>query len=137
MKNLDATALARRIEERAAADLAEGRLSGVAISVSQAGRELYRGFLGRQSPEGNAPLCEDALFRLASMTKPITAAAILLLEDRGLLSIDDPVCRYLPAFSDLRVAVEGAAASRLLPRPPCASCFPTPRATAGPPKAAS
>ena len=73
MKNLDATALARRIEERVAADLAEGRVSGVAISVSQAGRELYRGFLGRQSPEGNAPLREDALFRLASMTKPITA----------------------------------------------------------------
>lgn len=113
MKKLDAAALARRIEERAAADLAEGRISGVAISVFQAGQELYRGFLGRQSPEGDAPLREDALFRLASMTKPITATAILLLQDRGLLSIDDPVCCYLPAFSALRVAGEGGGSEPL------------------------
>lgn len=49
MKNLDATALARRIEERAAADLAEGRVGGVAISVSQAGRELCEDFIFLQT----------------------------------------------------------------------------------------
>ena len=103
MKNLDKAALTCRIEERAAADLAEGRISGVAISVFQAGQELYRGFLGRQSPEGDAPLREDALFRLASMTKPITAVATMILVERGLLSLEDTVDRFYPAFTSMRV----------------------------------
>ncbi len=101
MKHWNEAALSRRIEERVALDLAEGRISSAAISISQSGKEIFCGHFGRQSPAGDAPLRTDALFRLASMTKPITAAAMLLLSDRGLLSIDDPVCRYLPAYESL------------------------------------
>ena len=100
MKKLDAATLYHRVEERAAANLAEGNIGGASVGVWQAGAEVFRAHFGTRSPDTDEPLAEGAIFRLASMTKPITAAAILLLEDRGLLSIDDPVCRYLPAFSE-------------------------------------
>lgn len=107
MKRLDAAALARRIEERAVLDLGEGNIGGAATSVWQAGEEVFRGHFGTHSPDGRVPLTDGALFRLASMTKPITAAAILILCDRGLVSLSDPVCRYLPAFAEPSMLCEG------------------------------
>lgn len=117
MKHLNRAALSRRIEERVALDLAEGRISSAAISVLQDGEEIFCGHFGRQSPAEDAPLRKDALFRLASMTKPITAAAILLLRDRGLVSLDEPVCSYLPAFATLCVASEDGGSEPLTVKP--------------------
>lgn len=100
MKKLDAAALYRRVEERAALDLAEGNIGGASVAVWQQGHELLRAHFGTRSPDADEPLAEGALFRLASMTKPITAAAMLLLCDRSLVSLDTPVCHYLPAFAE-------------------------------------
>jgi CubicO group peptidase (beta-lactamase class C family) len=54
-------------------------------------------------------LTRDHLFRIYSMTKPITACALMLLVDDGMLTLDDPVSKYLPAFADARVCVGGTA----------------------------
>src|SRR5262249_50980156 len=56
-------------------------------------------FFGRQRPGADAPLRPDALFLLASITKPVTATAVVLLLERGLISLEDPVARYLPRFT--------------------------------------
>jgi CubicO group peptidase (beta-lactamase class C family) len=57
-------------------------------------------FFGRQGPEPDAPpLCEDALFLVASITKPVTVAAVMLLVERGKLALDDRVVEFVPAFA--------------------------------------
>ena len=49
------------------------------------------------------PMCHDAIFRLYSMTKPVTAVALLMLMEEGLIALDDPVKRFIPEFADLKV----------------------------------
>ena len=66
------------------------------MAVLQRGKLLYKGFFGTQCPGQSTPLREDAVFRIASMTKPVTAVAVLIQAQRGKLKLDDPVSRYLP-----------------------------------------
>jgi CubicO group peptidase (beta-lactamase class C family) len=75
-----------------------GDLAGVVVSVGNAQGLLYLDALGKQSLETNAPMQKDSLFRIASMTKPITAIGIMMLVDEGKLSVDDPVEKHLPEF---------------------------------------
>src|SRR5690242_13444548 len=73
-----------------------GRLGAAAILVARHGRVvLHRGF-GRLWPEADsAAVTPDSVFLLASITKPVTACAVMLLVERGLVSLSDPVSRYL------------------------------------------
>ena len=79
-----------RVEERIKSDIAAGRIEGAAVYVSQRGKTLLRGYYGN--------VTEERLFRIASMTKPITAVAVLKLWETGLLQLTDPVVKYLPGF---------------------------------------
>lgn len=93
---LDSIRLAQKLENRIRADLDAGRVDGVSVSVMQDGQLLYENHFGLAG--------EQTLFRMASMTKPVTAAAVLLLMERGKLRLSDPVLRYLPGFSpDLQI----------------------------------
>lgn len=72
---------------------------GAAIAVGRWGKVLETRRFGRQGPEPNAePLRRDAMFYMASVTKPVIYMAALLLVERGLLNLSDPVARYLPEF---------------------------------------
>lgn len=96
MNPLNKALLKEKLENRIQADLNAGRVDGVAVSVMQDGQTLYENHFGIAT--------EQSLFRLASMTKPITAAAVLLLTERGKLRLSDPVLRYLPGFPpDLQI----------------------------------
>ena len=106
MKRLDSEILAKNIESRMLRDFEEGNVSGVSVLVAQSGKVVYKRHFGTTSPDGSLPVSDGTIYRLASMTKPVTAAAIMILCDRGLLSLDDPIERYLPAFSSLFVAGE-------------------------------
>ena len=99
MRQLDKARLAQNIESRMASDLAENNVSGVSLLVKQNGEEVYRNHFGTVSPEGGEALGEGVLFRMASMTKPITGVAMMILLDRGLISLDDPVSKYFPALA--------------------------------------
>ena len=67
--------------------------------VGRAGGIVRPRFFGRQRPEPEAPpLREDALFLVASITKPVTVAAVMLLVERGKLALDDRVAEFVPAF---------------------------------------
>ncbi len=76
-------------------------LMGASVLVYQENVGMYREEFGFSDISNNEKLKADAMFRLASMSKPITAVAALILVERGLLSLDDPITKYLPEFSKL------------------------------------
>jgi len=78
--------------------LAEQRIVGAVVLVWQDGKEIYRRAAGLADRERNVAMREGAVFRLASLTKPIVTAAALRMVELGSISLDDPVTRYLPSF---------------------------------------
>ena len=80
----------------------KGAVPGAVVHVSQAGRLLL--FQGIGQADGDRPMATDAIFRIASMTKPITSVAVMMLVEEGKIGLDDPLSRHLPEFADLRVA---------------------------------
>ncbi|MFM1748139.1 MAG: Esterase EstB [Verrucomicrobiota bacterium] len=84
------------------AKIAEREIAGAVTMVFTADRVLHRQATGLADLASAKPMPEDALFWIASMTKPVTGAAILILQDEGRLSIDDLVEKHLPEFAVLR-----------------------------------
>jgi CubicO group peptidase (beta-lactamase class C family) len=78
-----------------------GRIVGTVILIHKDGRLRYRAVAGHADREAGQAMAEDAVFRLASMTKPIVSAATLALIESGALKLDDPVTRFLPEFRPL------------------------------------
>ncbi|MGY1653837.1 serine hydrolase domain-containing protein [Geodermatophilus sp. SYSU D01119] len=87
-----------------------GEVPGAAWWVSRGG-EVARGAAGAHTPGGEDRLAPDAVFRIASTTKPVVAAAALSLVDEGLLDLDEPVDRLLPELAGRRVLADPADAS--------------------------
>ena len=81
-----------------------GRIPGVVLLVARHGGLVVHEALGLQEPQSGSPMALDAIFRIYSMTKPITSLAVLQLAERGHLMLSDPVSTYLPAFAQLQVA---------------------------------
>ena len=85
----------------------EGKLSGISVLVIKDGKPVHQGSFGLAHLEENRVLEEDAIFRIYSMSKPITAAALMTLYDEGKFQLDDPVATYIPEFEDTKVWVDG------------------------------
>ena len=103
MKRLDTALLAHNVAQTAECDLAQDKAFGSAYWVMQDGKVVYNRCFGYTSAHGTEPVTEDTLFRLASMTKPITAFAALILMDRGVLRLSDTVASFLPEFADVPI----------------------------------
>lgn len=101
MKILDEKRVRDNVERRINEDIASGRVGGASVIVKQCGRIVYKGCLGKSNDSG--PLTDKALFRLASLTKPVTTAAILKQIDMGLVSIDDPLEKYIPEYAEMEI----------------------------------
>jgi CubicO group peptidase (beta-lactamase class C family) len=86
-----------------------GRVAGVVAVLARDGEVVYQEAIGRFDSERPQPLTTDHLFRIYSMTKPVTAVAILKLQEQGKLDIDDAVSKYIPAFADVQVYAGGPA----------------------------
>ncbi len=82
--------------------IARREIAGAVTIVATADRVLHREATGRADLATGKPMPADALFWIASMTKPVTGAAILILQDEGKLSVGDPVAKYLPEFAALK-----------------------------------
>jgi CubicO group peptidase (beta-lactamase class C family) len=80
-----------------------GKIAGCHVLVSRAGRLAYASSLGLADRERSVPAAADTIWRLYSMTKPVTGVALLSLYERGLFQLGDPVHRFLPEFRDLQV----------------------------------
>lgn len=76
---------------------------GAAICILEHGKEVYRKEYGEADKEKHIPMKPDAIFRCYSMTKPITSVAVMILVEKGLLSLSDPVSKYIPGFQDQKV----------------------------------
>ncbi|MDB5621113.1 serine hydrolase domain-containing protein [Tardiphaga sp.] len=86
--------------------IADGKIPGAIVLIQQHGKPVYREFFGVRDPDTNQPMTEDTIFRLHSMTKPITSFAAMMLVDEGKLKLDDPVSKYIPSFTSAKVGVE-------------------------------
>jgi CubicO group peptidase (beta-lactamase class C family) len=91
-----------RLHERLAAHVASGVVPGLAALVAS-GDDVHMEVLGTAAVDDPTPLRRDALFRIASLTKPIAAAGAMLLVDDGTVALGDPVERWLPELADRRV----------------------------------
>jgi CubicO group peptidase (beta-lactamase class C family) len=87
------------------AEIEAGQLPGAVVAVARGGRLVFHEAVGHLGPDRSAPMPRDALFAIASMTKPITGVAALLLWEEGRLGLADPVERFLPQLGNRRVAV--------------------------------
>ena len=101
MKKINKELLAQKLESRINEDIESGRVGGAGVLVMQDGQVLYRNDFGYSDCDSRTPLAHNAIFRLASMTKPITAAAILIQIDRGLVDLFDPIDRFLPEYAEM------------------------------------
>jgi CubicO group peptidase (beta-lactamase class C family) len=80
-----------------------GDLSGVVTLVWRKGEIVHLDVAGQRDIEKRLPMTRDTLFRIASMTKPITSVAALMLMEEGKLALSDPIAKWLPEFADMRV----------------------------------
>src|SRR5205814_1289944 len=95
-----------RIAQTLRADVEKGRIPGAVVVVARKGRVAYVATVGFRDKATGAPMSADALFRLASMTKPLVTVAALSLYEEGRLLVSDPVSKHLPAFKTMQVGVE-------------------------------
>lgn len=84
-------------------EVAAGRVKGASALVLHKGREIYYGAFGKADEERKLPMQRDTIIRLYSMTKPVTAAAVMLLAERGELDLWDCLSKYLPCFRGQKV----------------------------------
>jgi CubicO group peptidase (beta-lactamase class C family) len=90
------------------AEVAQGHLAGAILLVQYHGKPVYYQGFGVRDPRTKTPMTPDSIFRLYSMTKPVTSVAAMMLIEDGRLSLEDPVAKFIPSFADLRVGVEVA-----------------------------
>ncbi len=93
-----------RLAQVLRADIDHGRMPGAVIAITRKGKLAYYESFGFTDKAAGTPMSKDAIFALASMTKPMTAVAALMLAERGELLLNDPVGNYLPALKDMKVA---------------------------------
>lgn len=86
--------------------VANGDVTGGSVLVIKDGEEIYRHNSGLADRERNIPVADDTIFRIYSMSKPVTAAALMILYDRGAFALDDKLCKYIKAFEDPQVLTE-------------------------------
>lgn len=86
-----------------AREVAEGRVKGASALVLHKGKEIYYNAFGLADAERGIPMQRDTIIRLYSMTKPVTAAAVMILVERGELDLWDPVSKYLLCFKEQKV----------------------------------
>lgn len=94
-----------RLSEWLQGEVARGAVPGAVVIIGRRGKIAYQQAIGFRDREANAPMPEDAVFRIASMTKPIVSLGIMMLAEEGRLSLTDPVARHLPEFREMRVGV--------------------------------
>jgi CubicO group peptidase (beta-lactamase class C family) len=79
-----------------------GELAGIVTLASRGGEIVHADAIGWADIEAKRPMRADTLFRIASMTKPITSAAALMLMEEGKLALEDPINRWIPELANLR-----------------------------------
>ncbi|MBM0103880.1 beta-lactamase family protein [Steroidobacter sp. S1-65] len=96
----------QRLTDTFNADVASGKIPGAVVLVARQGKVAYLQTFGFQDRAAHSPMRPDSIFRIASMTKPVTMVAALMLAEEGKLQLMDPASVYLPQLKNLQVGVE-------------------------------
>lgn len=96
----------RRLTGALQDDIDKGLVPGAVVTIARGGKIVCHEALGLRDREAGSPMAADTLFRIYSMTKPITSVCAMMLAEEGRLMLADPVAKYLPEFADLKVAVD-------------------------------
>lgn len=100
-------AKARSIDKLISSEIDAGDLAGSALCVIKNGREVIRRSYGVRDIESGEPMPDEPIFRMYSMSKPVTSAAAMILLERGVIRLDDPVSRYIKSFASQSVWENG------------------------------
>jgi CubicO group peptidase (beta-lactamase class C family) len=100
------TKSSNRIDQVLREAVDQKKLPGVVVMVANADGVVYQGASGKRNTAKNAPMTVDSIFRIASMTKPITSVAVLQLVESGRVKLDEPAAAYLPELSQVQVLEE-------------------------------
>lgn len=84
-----------------------GRFPCVQFLLARRGEIVHHDVYGHADLDDGRPIRDDAIFRIYSMTKPVTSVALMMLYEEGKVLLEDPVSRFLPAFADTRLFVSG------------------------------
>ncbi|HEX2438354.1 MAG TPA: serine hydrolase domain-containing protein [Methylomirabilota bacterium] len=95
-----------RITETLKADVERGRIPGAVVVIARRGRIAYAEAVGFRDKLASAPMTLDAIFRIASMTKPMVSVAAMMLYEDGKLFVSDPVSKYIPEIGKMQVGAE-------------------------------
>jgi CubicO group peptidase (beta-lactamase class C family) len=87
-------------------EVTTGKISGAILLIQQHGKPVYHQSFGVQDVVSKAPITDQTIFRLFSMTKAITSVVAMQLIDEGKLPLEDPVAKYIPSFANVKVGVE-------------------------------
>ena len=104
-----------RISDAVRGRIEAGELAGAVTLVSRFGKVVHYEAQGTLDVDSKRPMTGDALFHMASTTKPVTAAAIVMLVEEGKVRLTDPASRFIPEFRDPKVAVERDGKAELVP----------------------
>jgi CubicO group peptidase (beta-lactamase class C family) len=96
-----------RVEAWMRQQVASGRLAGVEVMINRRGRTAFHRCQGKADVARNADATPDTIYRIYSMTKPLTAVAVMMLYEDGRFQLDDPITRFLPEFRGQRVFAGG------------------------------
>jgi CubicO group peptidase (beta-lactamase class C family) len=100
-----------RIDQMLERRIAAGEMSGAVAIVARRGKVVHLTAKGVMDLESKQPVTPATMFRVASMTKPVTSVALMMMVEEGKVRLNDPVSRYIPEFKNLKVAVATAAAA--------------------------
>ena len=95
-----------RIDAYIKNEIATDRISGALMIIERHGKLGYTANFGVRDPATKAPMSDDTIFRIYSMSKPVTSVAAMMLVEEGRLMLDEPVAKYIPAFANVKVGVE-------------------------------
>jgi CubicO group peptidase (beta-lactamase class C family) len=95
-----------RVSDYLRDQVAQGKIPGAILLIQQHGKPVYHEFFGVRDVATKQPMTDDTIFRLFSMTKPITSVVAMQLIEQGKLKLDDPVAKYIPSFANVKVGVE-------------------------------
>ncbi len=100
----------QRVHELVERTIAAGEIAGAVTLVARNGQVAYLEAQGVMDLESKRPMQPDSMFRLASMSKPVAAVAILMLAEEGKVRFSDPVSRFIPAYANIEVGIAKPAA---------------------------
>ena len=91
-------------------DIEKGLIPGATLLVARHGKIAWFEAMGVRDPGSRAPMTKDTIFRIYSMTKPVTSVAVMMLVEEGKIALTDPVSKHIPQLGGLKVGVEKAGA---------------------------